>query len=374
MAQTYTPGLKAVSLMRVVKKRVLPVPGVVTVKMGDRVSASAVVAYTELPGRVHSVNVANRLGVGPGGIKKALSVKIGDRVAKGGILAESKPFLKWFKSEVLSPVEGYVESVSEFTGQILLREPPSALNLSAYIDGEVTAVDDKSGVTVETDATYIQGIFGVGGEVCGEIAVAVESPDTELLPEHILDSHKGKILIGGRHVGIAAINRARELGVSAVVAGGIHDKDLRELLGYDIGVAVTGMENLGITVIVTEGFGHIAMAEHIFGLFKARAGEKASASGATQIRAGVLRPEIIIPGAPKDYKGGQSGLACGTVKIGDGVRMIREPHFGKLGTVSGLPQELEQIQTESFVRVMEVTLDTGETVTVPRSNTELLER
>ena len=89
--------------------------------------------------------------------------------------------------------------------------------------------------------------------------------------------------------------RAKEMGVAGLVVGGIHDKDLRALLGYDLGVAITGTEQVGFTLILTEGFGTIPMAAKTFSLLSAHAGQQASISGATQIRAGVIRPEIIIP-------------------------------------------------------------------------------
>ena len=38
-----------------------------------------------------------------------------------------------------------------------------------------------------------------------------------------------------------AIERAREVGAAAIVSGGMDDQDLRALLGYDLGVAVTGL-------------------------------------------------------------------------------------------------------------------------------------
>ena len=69
------------------------------------------------------------------------------------------------------------------------------------------------------------------------------------------------------------------------------------LLGYDLGVAITGHEDIRPTLIITEGFGQIAMAGRTYELLAANAGRRASANGATQIRAGVLRPEIIIPQA-----------------------------------------------------------------------------
>ena len=33
------------------------------------------------------------------------------------------------------------------------------------------------------------------------------------------------------------------------------------MLGYDLGVAITGSERIGLTVVITEGFGEIAMSD-----------------------------------------------------------------------------------------------------------------
>ncbi|HOJ85802.1 MAG TPA: hypothetical protein PLN68_02640 [Elusimicrobiales bacterium] len=61
------------------------------------------------------------------------------------------------------------------------------------------------------------------------------------------------------------------------------------------------------------------------------------------------------------------------MEIGDKVRIIREPYFGLIGKVSKLPPEPTIIPTESHVRVLEVELDGGEKVMVPRANVEILE-
>ncbi len=50
-----------------------------------------------------------------------------------------------------------------------------------------------------------------------------------------------------------------------------------------------------ITLVITEGFGKMAMAHRTFDLLKSKQGMKASVNGATQIRAGVMRPEVIVP-------------------------------------------------------------------------------
>lgn len=374
MAHAYTPGLKVMPCTLLKKKRLLPIPGKVLAALDQQVDALDVVAKTELPGKVFSINVANRLAVGPEEVPGFMLKKEGDPVKKGETIAENKPFLKWFKTTIESTVDGTVESISNVTGQVLLREPPKVLPIKAYVKGKVVEVTPDFGVTLEAEGTFIQGIFGVGGETNGEIVVAVNSPDEDLTPEDIKDTYKGKIVIGGKHASLATIKRAVEIGVNAIVVGGIHDRDLRQLLGYDIGVAVTGTENIGITLIVTEGFGMIPMAEYTFKLLSSRNGEKASVSGATQIRAGVMRPEIIVPGYPKHVTECKKDQGRGWIEPGDPIRIIREPHFGVIGTVKSLPPELTVIGSESHARVLEVQLDGGEVIVVPRANIEVLEK
>lgn len=373
MANAYTPGLKVLPLTLINKKRMLPIPGKVLVEVGKEVDAMDIVAEAKLPGKVFSVNVANRLGINPSEIKNFMLKREGDEVKKGELIAESKSFLKFLRTQIQSPITGTIDTISDITGQVLLREPPKSLPLKAYINGKVVRVEENFGVEVETDGSFIQGIFGVGGETNGEIRVAVDTPDEELLPENIKDTDKGKVVIGGRHAGLEAIKKGIKCGVNAIVVGGIHDKDLRQLLGYDIGVAVTGTERIGITIIVTEGFGQIKMADYTFRLLKAREGEKASVSGATQIRAGVMRPEIIICGAPKKINATRKVETRTWMEIGDRVRIIREPYFGLIGKVSNLPPEPTMIPTESEVRVLEVELDGDRKVMVPRANVEILE-
>jgi len=180
MAHAYTPGLKVMPCTLLKKKRMLPIPGKVLAAEGQQVEALDVVAQTELPGKVFSVNVANRLAVGPDEIKGFMLKKEGDPLKKGDIIAENKPLLKWFKTTIESPVDGTLEAISDITGQVLLREPPKILPIRAYIKGKVTEVTPNFGVTLESEGTFIQGIFGVGGETNGEIAMVADSPDEDL--------------------------------------------------------------------------------------------------------------------------------------------------------------------------------------------------
>ena len=373
MAHSYTPGLTVTERTTVRRRRILPLPGSVLVQVGDAVRADTAVARAELPGKVVPLNLANQLGIAPDEINDYLVKKEKDSVQKDDVLAENKPFIKWFKTEIRSPITGKVESVSTITGQILLREPPRVLELRGYIDGVVAEVHPEQGVTVESTCSLVQGIFGIGGETSGELVMGVKAPDQPLLPEQLNASMKGKVVVGGAFLSAATMARAKELGIVGLVVGGIHDKDLRALLGYDLGVAITGTEQVGFTLILTEGFGTIPMAPKTFALLSAHAGQKASISGATQIRAGVIRPEIIIPHSGPSAATKVAQAEREGIQLGDPVRIIRDPLFGKIGAVSGLPSELRAIPTESEVRVLEVRFPDGTTTVVPRANIEVIE-
>jgi hypothetical protein len=268
-----------------------------------------------------------------------------------------------------------VEAVSEITGQVLLREPPMPVEVDAYVDGVVVEVRPEEGVVVETHGTLVQGIFGIGGETFGEIQMAVDSPDQDLDAAQIRPEHKGKILIGGALVTSAALKQAVQCGVHGVVAGGIDDATIKDFLGYDIGVAITGTEEKGVTVVVTEGFGRIPMAHGTFDLLKSRAGLKASMNGATQIRAGVIRPEVVVPLEGKRAEGGPAAaVVAGGLAPGTKIRIIREPHFGALGHVEELPAPLQKLPSEAMVRVLQVRLEeAGASHVLPRANVEIIE-
>lgn len=372
MAHSYTPGLMVTDRTVIHRRRLLPLPGKVLVNVDDRVRSDQAVARAELPGKVFPINLANQLSVAPSEIKDYLVKKEGDVVEKDEILAENKPLIKWFKTEIRSPVAGTIESVSPVTGQILLREPPRVLQLLAYVDGTIIETMPQQGIVVETTCSLVQGIFGIGGETSGDIVMAVKTPGEPLTPGHFNSTMKGKVVVGGSFLSADAMSQAKAVGVAGLVIGGIHDEDLRALLGYDLGVAITGTEQVGFTLILTEGFGTIPMAAKTFKLLSTHVGRKASISGATQIRAGVIRPEIIIPQEEaaecRDAQSSREGI-----RIGDPVRIIRDPLFGRIGEVSALPSELVKISTESEVRVLEVRFSDGKRVVIPRTNIEVIE-
>ena len=373
VAHAYTPGLKIKSIEQVRKERVLPIEGTVMVEVGDEVDFNSTLARTEIPGNAEILNVTEILGVDPGDVFDYSLKKEGDTFEEGELLAKNVAFWGLVKNFVYAPFSGTIESVSGLTGQIIVRQHNVPLEINAYIKGKVVEVLPKKGAVIETKAAFIQGIFGFGGENHGEIAVVVESPEELLTEEKVGPQHQGKVIVGGSGVTSEAYQRALEVGVKGIVVGGLDVEDLIEILGEDIGVAITGEENIDITVIATEGFGALPISKRTFNLLKNMEGRMSAINGATQIRAGVLRPEIIIPyDNPDEMDESKEEFSHGMIK-GSLVRVIRAPYFGEIAKVKDLPINLQRVESGSKVRVIELKLEDGKVVTVPRANVEIIE-
>jgi biotin carboxyl carrier protein len=372
MAHAYTPGLKVTNDLIIRKRRILPLKGDVLVKVGDKVKPDDVVARTLLPGNVVPLNVANKLGLPPEDLDTVMLKKPGDRIKAGELIALSKTL--WiFKNPAHATIDGTMESVSKVTGQVLQRGEPSPVEVKAYLTGEVTEVYPDEGCEVTCRGSFVQGIFGIGGEVFGDLHIATPDHATVLDDKLINESMKDKVVVGGSLVTADALKKAIKIGVRGIVVGGFDDKDLRDFLGYDIGVAITGSETIGVTLVVTEGFGTINMAQKTYDLLKSHEGEMACINGATQIRAGVIRPEVVIPHIDRGDLANVGEAEIPGLEIGSPVRVIRHPYFGTLGTVTNLPAPLQVLQSESKARVLEVEFEDGKRAIVPRANVEMIE-
>jgi len=354
------------------KERRLPLTGQVKVSVGDAVASEDVVAETALPGNVTTVNIAGELNINTEEVPRLMLKSEGDSVQTREPIAEHKALWGIFHAVSRSPMAGTIENISPVTGQVLIRGPAVPVELTAYIDGTVVAVLGDEGAIVACHGALVQGIIGIGGEAHGEVMMAVSHPAQPLTADLIVEDCRDKLIVGGAQVTLGALQQACEVGAAGVVVGAIDAAVLDELLGETLGVAITGDEDVGTTLIITEGFGELPMAQRTFDLLTAHTGEHASLNGATQIRAGVIRPEVIIPHPSSAETPPEPIIA--ELKVGSPVRLIREPYFGVLGTITALPEELQKLETESLVRVVHVRTDDGNELTIPRANIELIQQ
>ncbi|MBM3291135.1 hypothetical protein FJY84_00480 [Candidatus Bathyarchaeota archaeon] len=369
-AFAYTPGLKIKESEVVEKERKLPILGEILVKTNDDVKNDTRVAQTFVPGDPYIVDAANMWGVVPDVIQECMLKPVGSKVNKGETIAKYTAFFGLIKKSLESPLEGTIETVSPLTGQIIITGLPVPVYIDAYVPGKVKEVMPREGAVIETHGVFIQGIFGIGGEKFGKLRVPVESAKDVLSADQITPDMKDCIIVAGSLVKLDTLRKAIQIGAAGIIGGGINSDELVKFMGYEIGVAITGEEE-GITMIITEGFGNMNMHLNTFKILKKYDGQKACINGETQIRAGVIRPEVIIPHENRISKTGaelSDGMVSGTL-----IRIIREPYFGAIAKVLSLPVELQMMESGSYVRVLEAELENGQRVIVPRANVEIIE-
>jgi len=367
----YSSSLKVKRCVTIKKSRRLPISGEVFVKEGERVEHGTIVARTDIGSYPRILPISRMIGVKPENLHRYMLKQVGDTVEEGELLALYSAFFRIIYRSVESPIKGTVGLISDITGQVVLNREPIPVEVEAYIPGKVVEVLPREGAVIETNAALIQGIFGIGGESHGRLRIAVESPDEVLTADMIRSDDQGVIIVGGSMVTADALQKGVGAGVSCIVVGGVRHEDLTTFMGEEFGVAITGQEDLGVTLILTEGFGRMSMSQITFDLLKEFEGYRASVNGSTQIRAGVLRPEIIIPHEEAETLNIDELPAVGLV-LGTLVRIIRQPFFGAFGEVIRLPIKLHQVESESRVRVLDVKLTDGSIVTVPRANVEII--
>lgn len=372
MKRAFTPGLKVQRMGLLRKRRELSARGEILKKIGEQVAHSDIVARATLPGDLQIMRLAERLGITPAEAIRGLKVQVGNQVKVGDLLCEHAGLFGWFKSHFKSPTAGIVDFVAAGTGHIGIREEARHVELSAYISGEVVQVEAEKSVTIETNAALAQGIFGVGGERIGTLRSLQISPDQPIGVEHIPDGITGAVLFGGRNPNAAALGLASSRGAVGFITGSVDDAALVSFLGYDLGIAMTGDEDISMTLIITEGFGNLAMSQRVHDLLSELEGKSASLNGATQVRAGAVRPEVIVSNLERPSMNQTESDEGFALTIGSRVRIIRFPYFGELAKVLALPHALQEIETGALTRVLKAELQNGQIVVVPRANVEMV--
>lgn len=369
MASILTPSLAVRMHHRLIKIRELPIKGEITVVIDQVVKPETVIGRAELPGFLSVLRVSEALECSPDIAMKQLHQRglvVGQCIKEGQLVASVTGLFGMFKREFKSPVTGVVEYIAEQYGHVGIRGVPEGVTLEAFVGGKVVSIDPGKSVTLAAEGAYLQGAFGVGGERRGVVKPLDVPPQQIAAAEAVPDQCSGAILYGGAAVTIEALRLAESRGAVGVVTGAISDVVLREYVGHEIGVAVTGDEKVAMTLMVTEGFGRIPISEAVLKVLRSCEGASAGISGVTQVRAGAVRPEFICERPGVDTAERQAVLA-----VGSRVRLIRVPYFGMFGEVVDLPHKLHDLATGAKARVARVRLDSSEVVIVPRANIEL---
>jgi len=317
-------------------------------------------------------DVAFDMGCKPRDLQKFMVAKVGDEVKRGEVIAKKGEAAAYYTRHSKAPVSGVVTNINLQTGFVTISRPFKEVVVTAYMQGKVGSIVPQRGAVIETPAVRLSGIFGVGRERHGELRVLVDGPGDVLDEDRVTPECEGKILVGGSMATNAAVKKALEVGARGVIAGTASYLNVVQSLGVKLGVGITGQEDITMTLILMEGFGRLDMRREVFETLRAMDGHLACINGATQIRAGAIRPEVVVPFP--EYTGGfhDREVVYEDLLKGLTVRVINDPFFGLKGKVVELPREPQLIETECKTPVAIVELEDGRSVTIPRANLEIL--
>ncbi|MGI6344970.1 MAG: hypothetical protein ACOX18_07955 [Bacillota bacterium] len=315
-----------------------------------------------------NIDVAQELGVNPMFYKDYLLVREGSNVIPDQPLAvrRGSPQHKY----VLSPIYGRVHRVQD--GKIELLPLHARTELQAYLAGRVTAVRPGHGVTIRAWAHLVQGVYGIGGEAGGELLLAA-GPHQVLSSSDVGEHWRGKVVVAGQTADVQLLAAAREAGAVGLILGYLPYEELHAFTGGSGLLGLTGDEAAGLTLILTEGFLAAPLNEAAWSTLQGLEGRYASINGTTHIRAGVIRPEIVVsePEWPAAAAAGNSPGEERELQPGSLVRLLRDPLRGQVGEVCELYTRRQPMESGSLVRAARVRV-AGQDVTVPIANLALL--
>jgi len=171
------PVTHILGLTTILRERLLPVPGVVNVRLNQRVSASEVVAEARWSREHVLLDVARNLGVSSLAADRLIRCKVGDELAANTLVASGGGL---FPREARTPREGRVVVVGG--GRVLIEVGETNVELRAGLPGLVMQIVPERGVVIQTAGALIQGVWGNGRIETGMMVNLMEKPDSAKLP------------------------------------------------------------------------------------------------------------------------------------------------------------------------------------------------
>lgn len=336
----------------ILRERLLPVPGRVLVRKGQRIYPSDVVAEAVLAPEHLLLDIGRGLGVHPDEADQFIKVPVGVQVDEGDIIAERGAMARRI---VRTPKPGKV--VVAGSGQVLLQVGSKPFELKAGLTGTVVELYPDRGVLIEATGALVQGMWGNGGMDYGLLTVRTKTPKDELRADRLDVSLRGSVVLGGYCGDVEVIRQLDELPLRGLILGSMSPA----LVPYALKVKCP--------VVILDGLGRLPMNNAAFKLLSTSERREVSVMAARWDRQAARRPEVIIP-LP-------SGEATPPVEVmhfrtGQQVRLLRAPARGAAGEILKLLPEPVKMPNGVEALAAEIILETNENMVVPLANLEVL--
>lgn len=346
------PVTHILPIARIHRSRMLPGKGFVLAQPGQSVNATDVVAEAYLPGTHSLLDVRRALGLKRiDEAHKLIERKVGDRVEKGDIIAQTKGVLS---RVVRAPANGMIVAIQK--GQVFIELFGEKIELQAGLNGIITEVLPDHGVIIEGNGALVQGVWGNHKVNYGVLIRQAESPDSEVTRANLDVSLRSSVVLAGCLGKSDALAAAEELPVKGLI--------LASMSSHLVPAAM----KVSFPIILLEGFGRIPMNSKAFNLLAANEKQDVTLNTNWDPILGE-RPEIFIP-LPAE---GNPVLDAAEFIPGKTVRIHSEPNAGSAGVIVRTRPGQTRLANGLRAPAADIRLDNGQVVAIPLANLDVLE-
>jgi len=341
-------------LTHIRRTRMLPVPGKLLVRAGQKVTATDVVAEARLNVQHLVLDVSRGLGYPPDQVDQFVNRKVGDEVSQGDVIAGPVGVIHRM---VRCPKDGRIVAIGG--GQVLVEINNAPYEMQAGISGLVVDLIPDRGVVIETTGVLVQGVWGNQKSDKGILTVIANGPNDPLTSAKLDVSMRGVVALAGPCSKAEALKVAGEIPVRGLI--------LPSITGDLVPIAA----QLPIPIVVLEGFGNLPMDRQAYQVLSTNEKREVVVNACALDRLTGERPEVIIPlpavgqiPTPRE---------ADIFAPGQTVRILRAPYTAAIGTLVSLRPG--QVIFPSGLRAQSATvrLENGEQVAVPLANLEVIE-
>ena len=290
-----------------------------------------------------------------------LTVEQDDIVAPGQLLLEDV-------SKAFAPALSRVSYISKRDGIIIVTPLFQSTKLPALIDGILAEIIDEDSCQIKSVGMRFLGAVGYGTEGSGFIK-ALNPQERDLELSDLTEELEGSILISRGGITLDALHRLTEMQISGLVLGCIDIETLHIFSGSNPLKNLGALMDIPFPLIIMQGFG-AAMIQTTYNALADLQGRRAFIDSHTQLRAGVVRPEILVPLIDivdlTDAR--EEALTEVSLSIGEQVILTREPHFGAIATIIDIDAHMQNTPAGTRAILVTICLDDGQVLQVPRNN------
>ncbi|MFN8527519.1 MAG: hypothetical protein U0670_02795 [Anaerolineae bacterium] len=325
----------------------------------SRVSFRDVVARGVSPAPYIVIEAARDLKLNPKKLDKTVRVEVGQEVVRGQVIAgkvkrNGDPVRG---KSVITPHGGTVIYIGE--GRIIIQETPESIDVESGVNGTVLAVHEKRGVTVETYAAVLQGVWGNGRRAIGILRAEPSKGLESIYGDTVDNQYRGAVVYTRQALKPIALEVIRDQGLAGVIAPSI-GPELQEAALL-----------LNAPLLLTEGFGSERMNTSYFQFLTDLDGKQVMLDAVRPSNVNANHPEALITVPLSGGERPNSPLSRAILRVNAAVGVVMGNGSTATGRVTDLPKEAVLLDNGLRVPCALVEFSTGEIRHVPLANIEL---